>query len=404
MTPKRIRIFLTSAPIATMYMGIYARNTWEKGIKDVLIIDALELKPTQKQYIRQAAKIHRFALVKDFSAEKDENSSPVPSQLKQLTRRLKTRRGIKRIYNFLYFYKKKQEVQQHKRQILKGFGDNFFGEADVSLYMQPVLHLNEPLREMFPEAEVCLFEHGLGDYLDLENKLMEGDKFHCIFYKGLQQILHQRYIRPDFIHPALPEHGFEEASKKFTKLFPQIKKIKPAKKEQRKLALIALQSLEEFMIPVSFWSTFFDLCIRHIEHPREVHFLLKPHPRQSPEVLEDIIMYFEEKELSYEIWDNPGVRSISLELIFHSWKESIHYVFSPFSSSVFYLSELYPEKHIRYFYSIKVLKPFLQSVPDLYIRRWEKLQEYVDTIFGRNVIQMSSEPSSQFFRERVNSK
>lgn len=404
MARKQLRIFLTSSCIATVYMSIYARQTKRRGQTDVLILDALALKPSHRELILQAAKLHKYHQVEDFSLENSEEATVVPSFNKHLTRTLKTQPGFKQVYNFLYYFHLKKVNRDHRKKLRKLFDPQFFEMEEVDLIMQPVLHLHLPLRKLFPGAQVRLFEHGIGDYLDLAKKLKPGDLFHCVFDEPFRHFLMRRGRDSFEIYAAVPEDSFEKASRRFTRIFPQLKALRPQAPPKKKVAILAMQSLEEFFIPPAFWDTFIDLCISRIPDPSEVHFLVKPHPRQSAQALEGISLYFTENGYSFEIWDSPAIRSLSLEILFQVWLPYVKYVFSPFSSSVFYLSYLYPSKEIAYYYSLESIYPFTYRTPDLYKNRWTTLQEYIREVFGANAIELPPQSFRTFQAGRLKSK
>ena len=132
------------------------------------------------------------------------------------------------------------------------------------------------------------------------------------------------------------------------------------------LVLIATQPLEEFRIPVAYWEHFLSLCLEKIAHPENYTFLLKPHPRQSEASVQQICEYLEHKGLSYERMEAPSLRNLSLEILFAGLTHAVEYVFSPYSSSVFYLSVLYPQASIQYFYSLQSVLAHADAAPELY--------------------------------------
>ncbi|MDB4285823.1 alpha-2,8-polysialyltransferase family protein [bacterium] len=378
-----LRIFVSSSCIATVYMAIYAAETWEEGFTDWLMVDALPLRPSQQKLINQAATLHDFARVFDFSSEKSEAASPVPSLSKRLTRMLKTKPVFKQVYDFLYGFKMKGEEKALREKILETTRLNPGIYEEVSLHMQPVLHLNKSLFSIFPEGKVHYFEHGLGDYLDISSRIKEGEKFHCIFPHTFRSFLSAKSEESQFVVPTFTGKGFHHVALQFERAFPQIKLARPV--PDAAIALILTQSFEEYGVDNAFWPYFLDLCLAKIPDPTALQFIIKPHPRQSREVLTLIESYFEEKGLQYQLFDVPEVRSLSVEILFQSWKDHVKWVFSPFSSSVFYLAELYPGLGANYHYAMKGLDTFSKNSPDFYRKRWQETSVYIREVFGKEL-------------------
>ena len=384
---SRLRIFVSSSGLSTLYMSIYARKSYEKGQVDLLFIDALALKPSQRELIYEAAQYHSFEGIFDLSRSLDEASSQVPGKIKQLTRKLKTHAVIKPIYDFLYSYKLKQEDQQHLHDVMAIAGDYLTqGYESVELLLQPVLHLNPSLIHKFPEATIRFFEHGLGDYLDLESKRHPEAHFHCVFAEELKKYHEQIGRTTDRITPLLGHRGFEELDAPFLQLFPQLGSI--VLPSGKPIALIATQALAQFQVDPGFWDFFFSSCLKQIESPQDYIFLIKPHPRQEADVLEEMKYFFERKSLEVILWEDPALKSLNMEILFDKLKDQVSHVFSPFSSTLFYLSKLYPDEGIRYYYSLHSLIPFLQHTPELYKDRWKTLHPYLKHVFGQNAIEM----------------
>lgn len=386
---SKLRVFVSSSGLSTLYMAIYGRNSYQSGQTDILFIDALALKPSQRELIYQAAQYHFFQGIFDLSRSLDENSSQVPGRVKQLTRKLKTHSLVKPVYDWLYAYKLRQEDHQHMHELVAVAGDFLNNTyASVELLLQPVLHVNAALLSKFPQAQVRYFEHGLGDYLDWKPDLTSKARFHCVFAEELNTyFVHKGEETPHAI-PLLGEKGFSDLDSPFSQIFPQIQSVSlPAGKP---LILFATQALAQFQVDVAYWDHFFSLCLSYIENPEACLFLLKPHPRQEPHVLIQMKHYFERKGLEVIIWDDPEVKSLNLEILFDTLKDQVTHVFTPFSSALFYLSKLYPDQKIGFYYSLDSLSSFTQNTPDLYKKRWQRLRSYLKQVFGKHTIEMKS--------------
>ena len=388
---NKLRVFVSSSGLSTLYMAIYGRNSHQQGQTDLLFIDALALKPSQRELIYQAAQYHSFQGIFDLSRSLDENSSQVPGRIKQLTRKFKTHSVVKPIYDWLYAYKLRQEDLQHMHELVAVAG-NFLNDsyASVELLLQPVLHVNKALLTKFPEAQVRYFEHGLGDYLDWKPEPTTQASFHCVFAEELSTYFGYKGEQTPNAIPLLGEKGFSELDSPFSQIFPQIQLAKIPK--GKPVILLATQALAQFQVDTAYWDHFFTLCLNYIENPETAVFLLKPHPRQEPHVLVQMKHFFERKGLEIIIWEDPEVKSLNLEILFDALKEQVTHVFTPFSSALFYLSKLYPDRGIGFHYSLDSLSDFTQHTPDLYKKRWQSLRPYLKQVFGKNTIEMKPKP------------
>ncbi len=380
---KGLRVFISSSGLSALYLSIFAQKTASPHLDDVFLVDALSLKPSQRDLILQASGLHDYSAFIDMSRPMEEVSSMVPSKRKQLTRKLKTRPGFKQIYDFLYRFKLARE-DQHLIEALRSKAPTYFASSygEVQLHTQPVLHLNRPLQKLFDKAEVRYFEHGLGDYLDVRSRVGRGDSFYCVFAPELKAYYEKEGKDHSFIKPLLPEEGFLAKDLELEGLFPKLNQVKlPGEK---RWVLVALQALEQFQVDPSYWDHFMQSCLKKIDKTESYSFLLKPHPRQDREITQRVREYLESKNLEVLVWDRPELRSLHMEILFGAISEKVDYVCSPFSSTVFYLSRLYPDSQIRYFYSLDSIFSFTQATPQLYIDRWKDLSPFLDEVFGHH--------------------
>ena len=384
---NKLRVFVSSSGLSTLYMAIYGRNSYHADHLDILFLDALALKPSQRELIYQAAQYHSFRGIFDLSRSLDENSSQVPGRIKQLTRKFKTYPFVKPIYDRLYAYKLRQEDQQYLHELLSVAGDILNDSyTSVELLLQPVLHLNAALLSKFPQAQVRFFEHGLGDYLDWKPDPTTQASFHCVFADELSTyFVHKGEEIPPAI-PLLGDKGFSDLDSPFSQIFPQVQSV--VLPQGKPVILLATQALAQFQVDAAYWDHFFSLCLTYIENPEASLFLLKPHPRQEPHILTQMKHYFEKKGLEIIIWEDPEVKSLNMEILFDALKDRVTHVFTPFSSALFYLSKLYPDQKIKFYYSLDSLDSFIQYTPDLYKERWQRLRPYLKQVFGKHTIEM----------------
>ncbi|MEM6262688.1 MAG: polysialyltransferase family glycosyltransferase [Bacteroidota bacterium] len=380
---SRLRIFVCSANISALYQSVYAHSTFQTGDRDLLVIDALALKPSQQAAIKQAAQLHSEFQLYDFSSTKVEGASAVPSTRKQWTRRLKTRPGFKQVYDFLHQFKLAAEDKEAQQRLTSAIPELTQSWDEVQVFRQPVLHLNRPLEALLPQAVIHHIEHGLGDYLDILKGEKSAYPFLCLFADAFGPFLEKQGKNPAFIQSYVSPEAFRMAAKRFPEIYSQVGAA--AQLVTGKAALLCLQSLEEFLVDEAFWPHFFDRCLEKITAPEQVQFLIKPHPRQSPAVLTRIQQYFDQKGLAATFLDSPEFQSLSIEVLFQAWAGKVKYVFSPFSSSVFYLSYLYPDADITYGYSLRSLEGFTQRTPQLYLDRWAEVAPALKEVFGQRV-------------------
>ncbi|MCI4666996.1 MAG: alpha-2,8-polysialyltransferase family protein [Bacteroidia bacterium] len=384
---KTLRIFISTSGLSALYQSIYAKNTKGSEDQDLFIVDALALKPSQKGPILQAISHHAYDWVVDMSLPMAENSSQVPSLKKRLTRKAKTLPGFKQVYDMLYQRQQAQESKKLQERLEEKCADAFGIDYEAfKLHTQPLVKLNSSIKNKFPTSDISYFEHGLGDYLDVmddERGAKTGIKFHCVFDEELRAFQENRGLKSSFIHPVVSEKGFLQDDLKLETYFPLINKVElPSEKA---LVLIATQALKQFEVSDAFWEKFLDLCVDRINEPSQYTFLIKPHPRQEKEVIEKIIDHLSAKGLDVLIWDKPELKSLNLELIFKKMYGKVAYVFSPFSSAVFYLSRLYPAKETQYYFGIQPLFEFTQNSPPMYVKRWKDLYPLLKEVFGKHV-------------------
>lgn len=385
----RCRIFATSSALNTLYQGIYARHSRQPGDCDILLIDGLWLQDSQRQLIRQAAGIHDFAAIHDFSKAKTEGSGYAPGWRKRWTRHLKTRPGFKQLYDALYGIKQRRENHLWRDKVLTSLSGLPAGASVSALHMQPVLHLNAGLRLAFPGAAVHFFEHGMGDYMDIGQQLRPGDRFHCVFDEGLRQWRSRHGLDPGPVQAALPPEGFEKAAKDFPRLFPQLQQAAALIPPGRPLALILGQPLEQMQVDPAWWDRFMELCLDAAGSPAPL-FLLKPHPMQSAETLLRMQQALARRGAEMVVLDNPLLRSLNVEVLFSLIETRTVLVASPFSSALYYLSKLYPEAPAVFASALAAMMPFTARTPDLYLKRWAAFQEQAAVIFGERVRELES--------------
>ncbi len=364
-------------------MGIYAARTSHDTL-DLLLIDARPARSSQVEIIRQAAKLHDFHAIHDFSQPLGEAASTAPGLVKRLTRAYKTRPFFKQIYQALYKVKKQRTQAQLLEDILDCIPELQQNFEALEIHSQPELHLLTPLRQHFPTASVAFYEHGLGDYLDLRKWYKEGDLFRPVFDQAFSRFLSHQNLPNEFVQPLIPPHEFADIGKRFLEVFRLDAGWQAPLAADTRLALFLFQPLERFNIPTDFWLYFIDLALSKVPSPESLHFLIKPHPLQSPEVISHVKAHFQQRNLSASILDLPDFRNVNIELLFGAMADQTDFVFTPFSSAIYYLAKFFPAPHIYYGYSLKSLSGFDQDLPSYIQERWTDVQAMIEMGFSDN--------------------
>lgn len=372
---SRYRLFLTTSPLNTFLVTGYARQTKRAGDRDVLVLDYLKQKPSIVRQIKTLSSLHLFDEVHDFTLPLEDSGTTRPGLVKKMTRFLKKRPGFKQVYDFLYYFRLKKDHRKFRRMLTAAGIDA--GQSPVELYLQPLLRFNEPLKQMFPSAELHYFEHGIGDYVDILEE-QPGGWFHCVFSDGYKAYLHEKGITRFTVEPAGNPMAGKDAGR-LTELFPQLNQLKELNDE---LVLLITQPVEDFAIPNTFWPYFLDLVLAKLDAPEKFTFLIKIHQRQNASGIQTIIDHLTGRGLRIHLIDDPEVNNVCLEVMYGVIKDRVSYVVSPYSSAVFYLSEMYDQGPCRFYYSFESLKQFDQLTPVQYRRRWEEIQRLTGQLCG----------------------
>jgi hypothetical protein len=116
--------------------------------------------------------------------------------------------------------------------------------------------------------------------------------------------------------------------------------------------------------------------------------LIKPHPSQDMLVCEHISSVLKQHGVRSHIWDHEAARFLPLEVLFGLKMESIEAVFSPFSSSIFYLSKLFPDCATKFYYSISSIHAFSSTTPPNIRQRWIELEKLIERVYAGNAIDL----------------
>jgi hypothetical protein len=385
----KIRLFLVNTCLSTVYSAIHARENSNPGGRDILAIDSLRLRPSERQLIEDAAGLHGFDEIIDFSQKIAEVQSYAPSWRKRLTRKYKEKALIKPLYEFLFRIKSRREAEEEKVRIVNSLGID--SKADLQIFLQPRQLLTPVLKEAYQAADFFHLEHGLGDYHDVQTLPDSKLEFLCVFAESFGVHLQEKQVSRILPKEIFPPAAFEQTESGFRKIFPQLGKIEEALPQQDKLVLILIQPLEQQQIPLAFWDFFLDQSIQQLPDPQGRFFLVKPHPKQAEEVTSHVMSYFEKRGLPALVWNEPEVRALSIEIIFTSLRDKIEAVFSPSSSSIFYLPKLFPNSKTRFYYSLRFVLKFADQTSDMFRNRWIDALPLFEKVFGVRTEELKAE-------------
>lgn len=376
------RIFLTTSHLSTVFITLYAKQTQAAGVNDILLIDHAPKKQSLVRHVKETAALHAWHQVIDLSLPVPDSHSVKITFLKTATRHLKHKPVFKPVYNLLY---KRQQARSVKSHIgLLRYHIDTTNERTV-LHLMTETMLNEALCELFPRSQVNYFEHGLSDYLLAGERLKENTLFYCVFAEQYKSYLEKGSRPADFVRAYFDPVAFEAVCNSFYEDNREVKTLKDVVKPEGKYCLLLLQNLEMYQVKANFWGLYLDRCLRHLEIPDEYTFLIKPHPNQSYETLREITDFFKTGKVKHKVLSDAAAAQMSIELAFSLLREKVYYVFSPFSSAVFYLSRLYPQKHTAYCYSYQWFKnEHLEKAPPQFRSLFLSAEELIRDVFSAN--------------------
>lgn len=364
----RYRIFLTTSPLNTLIVSSYASSTKRDEDKDVLILDFLAQKESSVFQIKKLASIHDYNQIHDFTIPLADTSVSNPGIIKKLTRYFKRQPGFKQVYDLLYWFRYRKDVRKFKGMLIAKNILNESSQYSVEINTQPLLRFHDPLIELFPTANVNYFEHGIGDYFDIIDS-KKSRRFFPLLESAFRNYLESNGIDSIKIEPlAIDFRNFRHI---VTNLFPEISSLN----KYQNVVLIVTQPLEDFSVSASFWSHFLEGVLAKVGQAERWNYLIKMHPRQNVESIEAITSFLKERNVEFNVIQDNGLNNLALEFLFGALMSHTRYVFTPFSSAIFYLPVLYPDADIAYYYSIKSLRDYSSLTASQYKARWRRIEE-----------------------------
>ena len=368
-------------------MIAYARKTNMGNYKDVLILDTPPKKESLTKVITDTIKIYQWTEIINLSTTIPENADYIPNARKSITRKLKGKPIIKPVYDFLLKLYLKKEQNKEAKTITNRLS-RFAEVTQLNILTQT--GVNDTLRKLYPQAELNYFEHGQGDYFFIQKLKPVNFNFYCVFADRFRQYLanHKqegKYIQnlPGIIDfPAIAREVIEKDDEKEI--------IKKHLQAEGKLVLILMESVQIYNVPDNFWTDYLDLCLSQINNPAEYTFILKPHPMQSLDSISisKNYMLHTQKLKTLVIEGNHSI-NYSVEVLYSLWKDNTHFVFSVFSSALYYISKLYGNEKATYYYAYDFFKKYISDAPVQFVNIYEGIEDVVKNVLTENCLNIS---------------
>lgn len=379
----RLRIFLTTSHISSVYMTLHAAATRQQEDVDILLVDGGARRAAVIDAIRCTARLHDWALFHSCSAVLADGHRTEPTLRKRLTRRWKEAPFLRPVYNaLLRMYQLRQ--QRREERMLRSLLAPFLGNNHrVEVHLHTQNRLEAPLRMLFPDLRPVFFEHGLGDYhYLLEQGRMRGP-FVAVFAERFAAYLEkQGRLDQEVIPLALPTDIHVPMTRVLTALAVPPTPVP----NHRRLVVVLLEAVDMYVVPPTFWGAYIDHVLSALPGPERYHFLLKPHPAASASSLAATVLRFKELGLSFTLMDHPRLKGIAAEVLFAAYCDRTDHVFCLFSSACFYLSRLYRAPHITYHYSTTWMERWTGNAPPMYKRHFAALQPLITEVFAERCV------------------
>jgi hypothetical protein len=369
-------------------MIAYARKTNNGNFKDVLILDTPPKKAALIKVITDTVKIYPWAEIINLSTVIPEEADFTPNTRKSLTRKLKTKPIIKPVYDFLL----KLHLKKQKNSEAKIIQNQLAGKGSVSeINVLTQTGVNDVLFKLYPNANVNYFEHGQGDYFFIQNKKPYTYSFYCVFADRFKQYLHNHKQENKYVKNLLDTTDFPIIAKEVINTDAQQASIKAQLQVEGKLVLILMENVQIYNVPDTFWTDYLDLCIAQVDNPNEYTFILKPHPTQSLKSIEISKHYILNTcKLKALVIENKHAVNYSVEVLYSLWQDNTHYVFSVFSSALYYISKLYGNETTKYYYAYDFFKKYIGDAPPQFSSYFIDLEDLLRNVFSENCVDISN--------------
>lgn len=376
------RIFLTTSHLSTVFITLYAKHTSDPGQDDILLIDHAPKRQSLVRHIKETAAQHAWRQVIDLSIAVSDAYDLKPTFVKRATRHLKHKLVFKQVYDALYKMQQARRVTGHIGLLRSHMQVRATG---TKLFLMTETALNDALYQFFPGSQVSFFEHGLSDYLLAPESTKKDALFYCVFADQYKSYLDAKGMPAGFVRSYFDPESFKSICDSFFNGKTEAKLLSDLAAQPGRCCLLLLQNLEMYQVDKDFWTLYIDRCLRQVANPEEYTFLIKPHPHQSSSTLLAIGDYLSAKKIKYKVLADAASAQMSIELAFSLLQQKVHYVFSPFSSAVFYLSRLFPLKPTVYYHSYEWFKrEHLQKAPPQFRKLFLSAEELIKGVFSAN--------------------
>lgn len=359
-------------------MTIYAKAT--PGHTDVLLIDAAGRTPAVISHLEQAAKLYHWQKVCNFSIPLSEEHDHKPGTAKKLTRWLRSKPVSRSIYNLL-LKRHQKKIIRAQQAILRKSLEEFSGETQLFVVRETVLY--DALKGLYENAIINRFEHGLSDYTLLLNGTDHGGIFYCVFADKFRSFLSKRNKSFEFVKPLLDNDSFSAACRTYYDSFSE-KMSESICQPGRRYALLVMQPAEIMNVnDKDFWTGFLRKCISVTGKAENICYIVKPHPYQSKDAVKAVQEFFTAHKIDFIIPPSSFI-STSIEISFSQWEKQVDFVFSPYSSAVFYLSKLYPSGQRCYYYDFDYMKDHLVNAPEHFRLLFLQTEPLIREVFAES--------------------
>ena len=383
-----IRLFVSPSHLCTLYMIAYARKTNNGKFKDVLILDTPPKKAALVKVITDTIKIYQWERIINLSTVIPEEVDFTPNTRKSITRKLRSKPVIKTVYDFLLkLYVKKQQANEARiiQNSLVGKGQI----VEINILTQT--SVNEVLFKLYPKASVNYFEHGQGDYFFIQDIKPHTYNFYCVFADKFRQYLQNKNQENRYVKNLLSNNDFPVIAKEVIDIDAESQSIKNQLQVEGKLVLILMENVQIYNVPDIFWTDYLDLCVTQVDKPEEYTFILKPHPTQSLKSIEISKAHMlNTKKLTALVIEHNHSINYSVEVLYSFWQNNTHYVFSVFSSALYYISKLYGNEATKFYYAYDFFKNYIADAPPQYSFYFIGLEGLLRNVFAEKCIDIST--------------
>ncbi len=387
---KEIRVFVSSSHLSTLLMILYAQERNPSAYKDILILDSPPKKASLIQAIKGTRFLHDWAVVVDLSSVLTDGTEMVPGFRKSLTRKIKHWPIFKQLYGFLFSIKGKNR-RRDEMKILSSQISPLGNVAEVNVLTQTFV--NDSLVMLFPGARVQHFEHGLGDAYFTEKSGGFGKIFYTIFNDCIQAEGRKHNRNFDYVKPLPGVERFRGIAELAIEKNLSAGVAEKLRSVSGRVVIILLESMQIFEVPDHYYVDFLDLCLRQIPDPRNYTFILKPHPAQTFRSLQDSKRHLEDfyKVRTVEL-SSSAEMSFSVEALYLIWEKQADYVFTAYSSSIFYISILYGGSSTKFYYAYNFFSNYLKRAPKQFLDIYHGIGHLVEEVVSVHCVQMNDTP------------